>query len=164
MWAVRWILLGLICGYSSQGIAANLTQRDSFVTTILCHKSLFCRSFTGLRVLWHFNQLLSLHSPFSALRAKWVSSRIAQGERSLLLRQLTRPAVGLNALATHSMGSSEEIGAEPKTAWKIFQGNSSMFCLSLLAFLQIICKHTVSSMLSNLRARIAEKTYFQHEI
>lgn len=86
IWAVRWILPNLIRGYSSQGISANFTQQDAFVKTILCCKSLFCRSSTGLWVLWHFNRLLSLHNLFSALCAEQVSSGIARGERWVLLR------------------------------------------------------------------------------
>lgn len=72
------MLLTLICGYSSQGIAANFTQQDSFVKTILCCRSLFCGSSAGLRVLWHFNLL---QDSFSALHAKPASSGTARGER-----------------------------------------------------------------------------------
>lgn len=162
IWAVGQILRNLICGYSSQGIAANFTQQDPFVKAICCCKSLFCGSSMGLWVLWHFNQVLSVHNSFSSLRTKRVSSGKAQGERSLLLRQLTRTAAVLNSLAVHSTGSVKERGAEPKVARKIFQGKSSTFRLSLLAFLQIsnIYIYTVCSMLSNLCVRITKKTYF----
>lgn len=133
---VTGIFLHRACGYSSQVVAANFTQQDSFVKTILCCRSLFCGNSTGLWVLWHFNQTLSAHNWFSALCAKQICSGMAQGEHSLLLQLLSWTAAPCSP-STHSMESSKEISTDPKAAWKILQRNNSTICLSLLAFLWI---------------------------
>lgn len=116
------MLLNLTCGYSSQGIAANFTQQDSFVKTVLCWESLFCGSSTGLWgwVLWHLNQLLAAHISFSSLCSEQVSSGIAQAKRLFLFHQLTWAVVVLSSPAIHSIESIKQISAEPRIAPKIF--------------------------------------------
>lgn len=161
------MLLNLTCGYSSQGIAANFTQQDSFVKTVLCCESLFCGSSTGLWgwVLWHLNQLLSVHISFSSLCSEQVSSGIAQAKCLFLFHQLTWAVVVLSSPAIHSIESIKQISAEPRIAPKIFytQRTFQHFAWAyLLAFKYNTHTHTQCSMLS-LYVRITEEIYFHQE-